>query len=145
MTGNSANSIIGVPGLADDPRFAANRGRVENRNALIPILVEPMKARTTHEWVAALEAAAVPCGPINNLAEVFSDPQVVAREMALRIKRQDGVDTPTVANPVRFSATPVEYRKAAPKLGEDTADVLSELLGLTASEIARLKATGAIG
>ena len=138
-------SIIGVPGLAEDPLFSANRGRVQNRAALIPLLIEPMKARTTHDWVMALEAAAVPCGPINHLGEVFADPQVVAREMALKMVRADGVVTPTVANPVRFSATPVEYRKAAPKLGEDTSVILSKVLGLSAADIAALRASGAIG
>ena len=138
-------SIIGVPGLAEDPLFSANRGRVQNRAALIPLLIEPMKARTTHDWVMALEAAAVPCGPINHLGQVFADPQVVAREMALKMVRADGVVTPTVANPVRFSATPVEYRKAAPKLGEDTSVILSKVLGLSAADIAALRASGAIG
>jgi crotonobetainyl-CoA:carnitine CoA-transferase CaiB-like acyl-CoA transferase len=137
--------IAGVPDLADDPHFANNRARVENRKCLAALLVEPVKQRTTAEWIAALEAAAVPCGPINRIDEVFADPQVIARGLKLMLTRPDGIETPGVANPIRFSATPIEYERAAPSLGEGTSRVLSCLLGMGEAEIAALKASGAIG
>jgi crotonobetainyl-CoA:carnitine CoA-transferase CaiB-like acyl-CoA transferase len=136
--------LAGTEHLADDERFATNRARVENRQALIPLLAGPIAARTTGEWVTALEAAAVPCGPINRLDQVFADPQVEARGLRIELERPDGTRTPGVANPIRLSASPIEYRRAAPRLGADTAEVLGGVLGLESSEIARLKASGAI-
>ena len=138
-------AIMGVPGLADDERFKTNRGRVENRNALIPLLIPPMKARTTSQWVAAFEAAAVPCGPINSIDQMFADPQVLSRGLQIGLTRSDGVQVPGVANPIVFSGTPVEYEKAPPKLGDGTEKVLSELLGLQDEEIRKLRQSGTIG
>ena len=137
--------IAGVPELAEDQRFLTNRDRVGNREALIALLVEPMKRRKTAEWIAALEAAAVPCGPINTIDQVFADPQVKARGLDVRLAREDGTQTPGVANPVRFSTTPVEYSKAPPALGNATEDVLSRVLGLTQEEIGRLRNSATIG
>jgi len=138
-------AIIGVPSLAEDERFMTNRGRVENRKDLIPLLVEPMRARTTHDWVAAFEAAAVPCGPINSLDEVFANEQVLARGLQIGLTRDDGVQVPGVANPVQFSATPIEYDKAPPRIGDGTGKVLTEVLGLGEADIAGLRAAGTIG
>ena len=138
-------AIIGVADLADDQRFRTNRGRVENRESLIPLLVEPMKARTTAEWIEAFEVVAVPCGPINSIDQVFADPQVKARELQIELARADGTKTPSVANPIRLSKTPIEYDKAPPALGEGTERVLSEVLGLAGADIAALRASGAIG
>jgi crotonobetainyl-CoA:carnitine CoA-transferase CaiB-like acyl-CoA transferase len=137
--------IAGVPHIPDDPRFGTNRHRVENREALVALLVEPMKKRKTHEWIGALEAAAVPCGPINTIDQVFDDPQVKARGLSVTLAREDGTPTPGVANPVRFSATPVEYTKAAPRLGDATEDVLKRVLGLAAQDIAKLRDSASIG
>ncbi len=137
--------IIGVPDLASDPRFSTNKGRVENRTELIALLVAPMKARTTAEWVAALEAAAVPVGPINSIDQVFADPQIVARHLKIAIPRPDGVNTSGVANPIRLSVTPVEYKKAPPTLGDATDEVLSAILGLKPDEIEKLRHTKAVG
>ena len=138
-------AIIGVPKLSADERFKTNRGRVENRKELIPLLAAPMKTRTTAEWVAAFEADAVPCGPINTIAQMFEDPQVLARGLQIGLTRDDGVQIPGVANPIQFSETPVEYEKAPPRLGDGTTAVLTNVLGLTDSEIAALKVSGAIG
>jgi crotonobetainyl-CoA:carnitine CoA-transferase CaiB-like acyl-CoA transferase len=138
-------AIIGVAKLSDDERFKTNRGRVENRKELIPLLAAPMKTRTTAEWVAAFEADAVPCGPINTIAQMFEDPQVLARGLQIGLTREDGVQMPGVANPIQFSETPVEYEKAPPRLGDRTTAVLTKVLGLTDSEIAALKVSGAIG
>lgn len=137
--------IAGVPELADDPRFQTNRGRVENRDILIPLLKEPMRRWTTAEWVKALEAVAVPCGPINTIDQVFADPQVKARGLHVDLTRDDGTKTPGVANPVRFSATPVAYSKAPPALGNATEDVLRSVLGLTPEEVAKLRDSASIG
>lgn len=138
-------AIIGLPQLAEDERFRLNRGRVVNRGELIPLLVEPMKTRRTTEWVAAFESAAIPCGPINAIDQVFANEQVLARGLQIGLTREDGVQVPGVANPVVFSETPVEYDKAPPKLGDGTVKVLTEHLGLSAEEIAVLKANGVIG
>ena len=136
--------IIGAPHLVDD-MYRTNRGRVENRDSLIPKLVPYMKARSTAEWVAAFEAAAVPCGPINDIAQVFDNPQVEARGLRLDLMRDDGVTVPSVANPVVFSATPNGYSSPSPRLGSGTVAVLQDVLGLSADDIARLKQSGAVG
>jgi crotonobetainyl-CoA:carnitine CoA-transferase CaiB-like acyl-CoA transferase len=104
-----------------------------------------MKARTTSQWVEAFEAAAVPCGPINTIAEMFADPQVLSRGLQIGLTRDDGVQVPGVANPIQFSVTPVDYQKAPPKLGDGTEKVLSEILGLESGEISKLRQSGAIG
>ena len=134
-----------MPQLASDPRFSTNKGRVENRSELIALLIEPMQARSTAEWVAALEAASVPVGPINRLDQVFADPQVLARGLKIGIERPDGVSTSVVANPIRLSETPVEYKKAPPTLGDATDEVLSTILGLKPSEIEKLRGAKTVG
>ncbi|MCX7350458.1 MAG: CoA transferase, partial [Alphaproteobacteria bacterium] len=137
--------IIGLAHLADDERFKLNRGRVVNRAELIPVLVEPMKTRTTAAWVAAFESAAIPCGPINTIDEVFANEQVLARGLQIGLTRDDGVQVPGVANPIVFSETPIQYDKAPPRLGDGTEKVLSEELGLGPEDIARLRKDGVIG
>ncbi|MFM8745401.1 MAG: CaiB/BaiF CoA transferase family protein [Aestuariivirga sp.] len=138
-------AIIGLPQLAEDERFRLNRGRVVNRGELIPLLVEPMKTRTTAAWVAAFEGAAIPCGPINTIDQVFANEQVLARGLQIGLTREDGVQVPGVANPVVFSETPVEYDKAPPQLGDGTVKILSEVLGLSGGDIERLRREGTIG
>ena len=138
-------AIIGVPALAEDERFRTNRGRVENRKDLVPLLEGPMTARTTADWVAAFEAAAVPCGPINSIDQVFANEQVLARGLQIGLTRDDGVQIPGVANPVQFSVTPIEYDKPPPRFGDGTEKVLSEVLGMDVAGIARLRAAGTIG
>ena len=103
------------------------------------------RSRTTGEWVAAFEAAAVPCGPINSIDQVFANEQVLARGLQIGLTRDDGVQVPGVANPVQFSATPIEYDKAAPTLGDGTEKILLDVLGLDPQRIAALKSSGAIG
>ncbi len=134
-----------MPDLAQDERFRLNRGRVVNRAELIPLLVEPMKTRTTAEWVAAFEAAAIPCGPINTIDQVFANEQVLARGLQIGLTREDGVQVPGVANPIVFSETPIEYDKAPPRLGDGTEKVLREALGLSGEDIAALRAEGVVG
>ena len=138
-------AIIGLPALSDDERFTTNRGRVTHRTELIALLEAPMKTRTTDEWVAAFETAAVPCGPINTIDQVFANDQVLARGLQIGLIRDDGVQIPGVANPVQFSATPIEYAKAPPRFGDGTDKVLAEILGLNPEAIAALRRGGAIG
>ena len=138
-------AIIGVAELADDEHYKTNRGRVENRVALTALLTPPMRARTTSQWVDAFEAASVPCGPINTIAQMFADPQVLSRGLQIGLTREDGVQVPGVANPIRFSETPVDYEKAPPILGDATNSILTRVLGLSDSEIAALNVSGAIG
>jgi crotonobetainyl-CoA:carnitine CoA-transferase CaiB-like acyl-CoA transferase len=138
-------AILGLTHLAEDERFRLNRGRVVNRAELIPLLVEPMKTRTTAEWVDAFESAAIPCGPINTIDQVFANEQVLARGLQIGLTRDDGIQVPGVANPVVFSETPIQYDKAPPRLGDGTDKVLSGTLGLPAEEIARLRKAGVVG
>ncbi|MDE2446003.1 MAG: CoA transferase [Alphaproteobacteria bacterium] len=130
--------IIGAPELAQPP-YDTNRGRVENRAALIPQLRPFMKRRSTAQWVEAFEAASVPCGPINTIDQVFANEQVEARGLKINLTREDGVAVPGVANPIVFSKTPNTYVKAPPLLGSDTEAVLREELVLDDAAIAALK------
>jgi crotonobetainyl-CoA:carnitine CoA-transferase CaiB-like acyl-CoA transferase len=131
---------FGQEHLLADERFATNPKRVANRDLVTQTLTPVMKTRTTAEWVAALEAEKIGCGPINTLAEVFGDPHVQARQMTLEMRHGSGATVKVVANPVKLSATPPTYRSAPPVLGEHTDEVLSGLLGMTAEEIAALRA-----
>jgi crotonobetainyl-CoA:carnitine CoA-transferase CaiB-like acyl-CoA transferase len=129
----------GQPALAEDARFATNRARVENRAVLIPLLKKLTVERTTADWIAALEAKAVPCGPINTLADVFADPQVQARGLKVTMPHPAAGTVPQVANPIKLSATPVEYRLPPPMLGEHTERILADVLGLSPEGIAGLR------
>lgn len=135
--------VAGRPELAADARFATNRARVENRAELIPLLNEITATRTTAEWIAQLEARAVPCGPINGLAEVFADPQVQARGLAVKMPHPEAGEVPLVASPIRLSKTPVEYRRAPPLVGEHTDEILADL-GVDATGIAGLRERGVV-
>ncbi|MDJ0878743.1 MAG: CoA transferase [Halieaceae bacterium] len=109
---------LGLAELADDPRFASNQGRVENRETLVSLLEERMLTRNRDAWLAAFEAAGVPAGPINNVDEVFADPQVLARGMRVKLPHPDNPDLEVAGNPIKLSRTPVEYLRPPPKLGE---------------------------
>jgi crotonobetainyl-CoA:carnitine CoA-transferase CaiB-like acyl-CoA transferase len=118
--------VAGASHIAQDPRFARNAERVRHRATLVPMLAALMKARTRGDWLAALEAAKVPSGPINDLADVFADPHVQAREMTVRLPHPLAGELNLVASPMKFSTTPVQYRRPPPLLGEHTAEVLRE-------------------
>src|ERR1041384_1357208 len=113
--------------LASDARFATNGKRVENRAELTRLLAAVFRKRTKAEWLELLEAAGVPNGPINDVAQVFQEPQVKARGVRIELKHRAGGELPLVASPMRFSATPLEYRRAPPLLGEHTDEVLRAL------------------
>jgi crotonobetainyl-CoA:carnitine CoA-transferase CaiB-like acyl-CoA transferase len=135
--------VAGQPELARDARFTRNADRVRHRAVLVPLLAAFMKTRTRADWLSALEAAKVPCGPINDLADVFADPQVLAREMTVEMPHPLSGSVRLVASPMKFSATPVQYRRPPPLLGEHTAQILAEF-GLTEAEITALRAAQAI-
>jgi crotonobetainyl-CoA:carnitine CoA-transferase CaiB-like acyl-CoA transferase len=138
-------ATVGCSELANDSRFASNADRVENRTILIPLLVQALKRRNSKEWVALLEEANVPCGPINTLAEVFSDPQIDARQMQIEMEQPQGVKVQLVGSPMKFSQTPVEYQLAPPLLGGHNTEILGGLLGLSERERLKLAAEGIIG
>ncbi|MGZ5271652.1 MAG: CaiB/BaiF CoA transferase family protein [Ramlibacter sp.] len=136
--------VAGRPDIAADPRFARNQDRVRNRAVLVPLLEAVMRTRPKAQWLAALEAAKVPCGAINNLAEVFADPQVAARGMVTAWNHPLAPDLRLVSSPMKLSATPVRSDLPPPLLGQDTDDVLGRLLGWSPERIAALRQQGVI-
>jgi len=137
-------AAAGDTGLGADPRYAANEGRVAHRAELVPAVAALLRRRTTAAWLEALEAAQVPCGPINDLAQVFDEPQVRHRGLRLDLPHPTAGSAPGVRNPVRFSRTPIEYDRAPPPLGADTRTELRERLGLGDAALAELVARGVI-
>jgi crotonobetainyl-CoA:carnitine CoA-transferase CaiB-like acyl-CoA transferase len=115
--------------LASDPRFAANADRVRNREELIAILNPIFMQKTASEWLLALEAAAIPCGPINTLDKVFAEPQLEARAMLISMEHSQIRGLRLVGSPLKLSDTPVEYKLPPPTLGEHTQEILTELSG----------------
>ena len=136
--------VAGMPGLADDPRFATNPARVRNRATLIPILQGVMSGRSMDDWIAGLNEASVPVGPINNLERVFDDPHVRARGMHTRPVDAEGAQLHGVASPLKLSQTPPIAPSAAPDLGADTQSVLTRLLDPLEFDINDLQAAGAV-
>jgi formyl-CoA transferase len=134
--------VVGRPEWIEDPRFATNPERVRNRDLLVGLISGRLRERTAREWLAALEPSGVPCGPINDLSQVFADPQVRHRGMEVRARHPASGEVRMVANPIKFSATPVMHEVAPPLLGQHTAEVLCGVLGMDASEIARLRKEG---
>ncbi len=139
--------FAGRPELADDPRFSSNDRRVRDRDALIPELEALIGSRPAAEWLEGLAARDVPCGPVNNIDQVFADPQVKHRNITVTLPHPlaAGGEVTLLANPMRFSETPVSYRRAPPTVGEHTAEVLTELLGLDEARISRLESRGVVG
>ena len=136
--------VAGCSELATDARFATNGKRVENRTVLTATLDAVFAKRTTKEWVAALEGAGVPNGPINDLKQVFEEPQVIARGMRIDVPHPTAGTVPMVASPMRFSATPITYEVPPPTLGQHTAEVLAKRLGLSAEDIEQLRRDGIV-
>ncbi|MBD9483475.1 CoA transferase [Pseudomonas sp. PDM14] len=136
--------VAGRAEWGSDPRFASNSQRVAHRGELIPLIRQVTVFRTTAEWVVLLEQAGVPCGPVNDLAQVFADPQVVARGLRVDLPHPLAGSTPQVASPLRLSASPVQYRNAPPLLGEHSDAILQRLLGLDVAEIAALRDAGVV-
>lgn len=136
--------VAGQPGWADDPRFVSNKQRVANRAVLVPLIRQATVFKTTAQWVEQLEAVGVPCGPINEMAQVFADPQVQARGLAFELPHVLAGLVPQVGSPIRLSETPVEYRRAPPLLGEHTQEVLARVLGVTTVDLELLRQSGVL-
>jgi len=136
--------VAGCQHLAQDPLFATNGKRVENRAGLVPLLAEIFMKRTTHEWVEALERAGVPNGPINDIRQVFEEPQVIARGMKVELEHPLAGKVPLVASPMRFSATPLDFGTPPPTLGQHTDEVLRGVLNMSDADIAQLRGAGIV-
>jgi formyl-CoA transferase len=136
--------VAGRPELSHDPRFRANPDRVRNREVLVPIVQAIMRERASRDWISALTAAGVPCGPSNDLKQVFEDPQVRHRGLRVEMAHPAGLPCPSVASPMRFSATPVSYDVPPPLLGQHTREVLVGILGLGEAEVDGLSSQGVI-
>ena len=131
--------VAGRPDLAADPRYVKNADRVRHRAELVPVLEQVMATRSKADWLAALEAAKVPCGPINSLDEVFADPQVQARGMVSHWQHPLRADLRLVSSPIKLEKTPVRADRPPPQLGQHTDDVLAEVLGCDADRLAELR------
>jgi crotonobetainyl-CoA:carnitine CoA-transferase CaiB-like acyl-CoA transferase len=136
--------VIERPDLAADERFTKAVGRVRHRDDLIPVVERIMRGRTMSDWIARMEAANVPCGPIYDIPRVFEDPQVAERGMKLSLDHPLGVAAPGLANPIRFSDTPIRYQHPPPTLGQHTDETLSGLLGLSDETVAQLRSKNVI-
>ena len=135
---------VGQPELIDDERFNTNALRTENHESLFPILAEIMCHRTTDEWVEALEAIGVPCGPVNTVDKVANDPQVLARDMIAEVEHDTTGTVQVPGIPIKLSETPGQIDAPAPNLGEHTSEVLTGLLGLGVQEVNQLKQDGIV-
>ncbi len=135
--------FAGLPELAADERFITNDARVRNRDAIVALLAPAMRRHPMAHWLAGLEARGVPCGPVNDIATAFEDPQVKARGMKITMPHPAG-NVDLIASPVKMSATPVTYRRPPPTLGQHTDEVLAELPGFDETERARLREKGVI-
>ena len=136
--------LAGLQHLADDPKYATNTQRVKDRKTLIPIIAETMLTKTSQEWMTELEKLKIPTGPINTLDKVFSDPQVLAREMLAEIPHPTAKRLKMVASPMKLSNTPCEITKHPPLLGEQTDEVLKEKFGYSEDKITELRKNGII-
>jgi crotonobetainyl-CoA:carnitine CoA-transferase CaiB-like acyl-CoA transferase len=136
--------VAGIEKAAADPRYATNAERVANRQAVVDMLKPIFTKRTTAQWIADLEAANVPCGPINRVDEVFADPQAIARGLTVAMTHAAAGEMQLVASPLRLSRTPPEYRNAPPLLGEHTGEILASVLGFSPEDIDRLRRDGVV-
>jgi crotonobetainyl-CoA:carnitine CoA-transferase CaiB-like acyl-CoA transferase len=134
----------GLPGLADDARFRSNQDRLGNRDALIGLMTRALEGRDSADWLRELTVAGVPCSPINDLGDVFSGAYATEREFVRHVAHPYNNRLPTVANPVKFSASTVDYENAPPLLGEHTNEVLIDWLGYSDAAIERLRRAGTI-
>ncbi len=134
-------TFAGAPGLADEVDYASNDARVRNRDTLVPTLRKLTVEHPTSHWLAGLEKVNVPCGPVNDLQQVFSDPQVLHRNMVVSLPHALAAsgEVPLIGNPLKLSETPVTYRRGPPILGQHTDEVLAELLGLKSEELNSLR------
>lgn len=134
----------GLEELLDDERFTSHSSRIIHRQDLVPIVAKALAEKDSEFWVTALEHVGVPCGPVNDLKAVFKDVQVQARNLKVQLPHPAAGNVDLIANPIKFSKTPVSYRLAPPLLGQHTHEILAEKLGLTAKEIEDLQSKNII-
>ena len=139
-----AMQVLGLPEAGSDPRFATIAQRVANREVLLQMMSDRTKTRSIDDWVAAMEAVGVPCGPINTIDRVFADPQVKARGVQMSLPHKGSGTVPSVANPMRFSESPIRYGGGPPVLGQHTHEVLRRVLRASEEQIAQWSAQGII-
>jgi crotonobetainyl-CoA:carnitine CoA-transferase CaiB-like acyl-CoA transferase len=137
--------VLGVPEWADDPRYDANAKRVAGRTELVQEIEARLQARDRDDWVARFAEAGLPAGPINDIGQVFEDPQVRHREMAVEVDHPTAGRVRLPGIPVKFDATPARIQGPPPNVGQHTDEVLREVLGLSPVAIADLRAAGALG
>ena len=139
-------TAAGADDLKDDERFKTNPLRIKNREALYQKMPSFMKRKTTKEWLSIMEEVKVPCSPVNNIEQVFDDPHVKHREMKIEMDHElsGSGKVPLIGNPLKLSATPPQYRRPPPTLGQHTEEVLSEILELNSQEIKELRDKRAI-
>ena len=136
--------LVGYSEWSSDKRYRTNNARVLNRESLVPMIAACLLQQTSEDWLEKLNKLGIPCGPINSLDQVFEDPQVQAREMVVQLPHTQAGSVPTVANPIRFSNTPIAYQQASPLLGEYSEQVLRDILGKKEEDIRQLKELGVI-
>ncbi|MFN5445638.1 MAG: CaiB/BaiF CoA transferase family protein, partial [bacterium] len=122
-------SVLGCPEYATDERYAKNANRVRHREELLPLLQTILATRRVEEWVSLLQPQGVPCGPVNSIAQTFENPQVVHREMRIDLPHPLSGTVPSIANPIKFSGTPIQYQSAPPTLGQHSHDILQRYVG----------------
>ncbi|MBU3708357.1 MAG: CoA transferase [Burkholderiaceae bacterium] len=132
-------AVLGCPEIAGDERYAKNANRVRHRDALLPLLQQRLVTRSVAQWVEVLQPEGVPCGPVNSIAQTFANPQVIHRQMRVDLPHPLAGSVPSVANPIKFSGTPIQYGDAPPTLGQHSDQVLKEYVGLSDAEIEALK------
>ncbi len=137
--------LCGETEVANDERFASNSARVKNRQQLVPQVSQWMQRESSEWWLKSLNERGIPCGPINSIEQVFADPQVRHRQLQRQLQHPTAGTVPTVANPIVFSETPIDYQMAPPLLGQHTDDVLRSLLQKSDSQLADLRGDGVIG
>jgi crotonobetainyl-CoA:carnitine CoA-transferase CaiB-like acyl-CoA transferase len=131
--------VLGCPEYASDERYIKNANRVRYRDALLPLLQARLITRGVEDWVERLTPEGIPCGPVNSIAQTFANPQVIHRQMRIDLPHPLSGSVPSVANPIKFSGTPIHYRNAPPTLGQHSHEVLQQYVGLSDEEIEALK------
>ncbi len=137
-------SVLGCPEYATDDRYAKNANRVRHREVLLPLLQTIVATRRVEEWVSLLQPQGVPCGPVNSIAQTFENSQVVHREMRIDLPHPLSGTVPSIANPIKFSGTPIQYQSAPPTLGQHSHDILQRYVGLSDAQIIALKDRGVV-
>ena len=136
--------VLGCPEYAADDRYAINANRVRHREELLPLLQIRLATRSVEEWLNLLQPEGVPCGPVNSIAQTFENPQVVHRKMQIDLPHPLAGTVPSIANPIKFSGTPIHYQGAPPTLGQHSHDILQRYVGLSDAQITVLKGKGVV-